>query len=54
MAETELTEKGGLAKHGLVEVGDLANAVDHTHEEARSQQRLLRSFVRATGLPIRI
>jgi len=43
----------GLANHGLEDLDSLTQAVHHEHETIRRRQRLLRSFLQATGLPIR-
>lgn len=43
-----------LANHGLEDVEALADAVADDHARLRRQQRLLKAFVRATGLPIRL
>jgi hypothetical protein len=43
-----------LANHGLAQLDELGEAVERTYEGPRSEQQRLRSFVRATGLPIRI
>ncbi|MEA3368630.1 MAG: transposase [Planctomycetota bacterium] len=43
-----------LANHGLEDLDALTDAVIEDYRTVRRQQRLLRSFVRATGLPIRL
>jgi len=43
-----------LANHGLAQLGELTGAVSEAFEEARNRQGLLRGFVRATGLSIRL
>jgi len=44
----------GLANHGLQDVEQLTRAVRHEYDTLRRRQGLLRSSVRATGLPIRL
>jgi transposase len=44
----------GLANHGLEDLEELTRAVRHEHRRLRRRQDLLRSFLRATGLPIRL
>ena len=43
-----------LANYAPAHLDDLSSAVASAHQEARARQDLLRSFVRATGLPIRL
>lgn len=43
-----------LANHGLETLDGLTEAVADQYRTARRQQRLLRSFVQATGLPFRL
>jgi putative transposase len=43
-----------LANHGLEDVATLAEAVAEDYRRLRGQPRLLRGFVRATQLPIRL
>lgn len=43
-----------LANHGLQDLDALTEAVSEDYRSVRRRQRLLRSFVRETGLPIRL
>lgn len=43
-----------LANHAPAQLEELTEAVAEAHEAARARQGLLRGFVRATGLPIRL
>lgn len=43
-----------LANHGPAQLEELTEAVAQAHEMARARQGLLRGFIGATGLPIRL
>lgn len=43
-----------LANHAPGQLEELTEAVADAHEAARGRQALLRGFLRATGLPIRL